>query len=218
MGAMTDFAGMRRPYERGELDLETVAATWHAQLRTWFDEAVTVMGTGSVEVNAMQLATADAAGRPSVRTVLVKGFDERGLVFYTNYDSAKARDLDARPYAAGLLLWPPLERQVRISGPVVPVSRAETEEYFAGRPRGSQLGAWASQQSQVVASRAVLDDALAAVEERFAGQVIPAPPNWGGYVIAPDDVEFWQGRANRMHDRIRYRLDHDAWVIERLAP
>ncbi len=170
---------------------------------SWFAEAVAEPAV--LEANAMQVATVDATGRPSVRTVLVKGFDERGVVFYTNYESAKARDLAARPYAAAVLAWLPLERQVRLSGPVTRVERAETEAYFASRPRGSQLAAWASPQSDAVPSRAALETAVRATEERFAGADVPAPPNWGGYRIAPEEVEFWQGRADRLHDRIRYR-------------
>ncbi|HEY8828714.1 MAG TPA: pyridoxamine 5'-phosphate oxidase [Jatrophihabitantaceae bacterium] len=213
---MSDPAGTRRDYQRGQLDENVVARTWLDQLRLWFTDATAEPSV--VEVTAMQLATVDTAGRPSVRTVLVKGLDERGVVFYTNYESAKARDLDARPSAAAVLVWLPLERQVRLSGPVTRVERAETEAYFAARPRGSQLGAWASPQSTVVPSRAALEDAVREIEERFAGGEVPAPPNWGGYRLAPDVVEFWQGRADRLHDRIRYRLDGDAWVIERLAP
>ena len=213
---MSDPAGTRRGYQRGQLDENVVARTWLDQLRLWFTDATAEPSV--VEMTAMQLATVDTAGRPSVRTVLVKGLDERGVVFYTNYESAKARDLDARPSAAAVLVWLPLERQVRLSGPVTRVERAETEAYFAARPRGSQLGAWASPQSRVVPSRAALEDAVREIEERFAGGEVPAPPNWGGYRLAPDVVEFWQGRADRLHDRIRYRLDGDAWVIERLAP
>ncbi len=213
---MSDPAGTRRGYQRGQLDENVVARTWLDQLRRWFTDATAEPSV--VEMTAMQLATVDTAGRPSVRTVLVKGLDERGVVFYTNYESAKARDLDARQSAAAVLVWLPLERQVRLSGPVTRVERAETEAYFAARPRGSQLGAWASPQSTVVPSRAALEDAVREIEERFAGGEVPAPPNWGGYRLAPDVVEFWQGRADRLHDRIRYRLDGDAWVIERLAP
>jgi pyridoxamine 5'-phosphate oxidase len=166
----------------------------------------------------MVLAPVYSAGRPSARTVLLKGYDEAGLVFYTNYSSAKGRDLEARPYAAAVLAWLAQERQVRISGPVSRVTRAETEAYFAGRPRGSQLGAWASDQSAVVPSRAVLDEAEREVTERFAGRDIPPPEHWGGYRIAPEAVEFWQGRPDRLHDRLRYRRDDGRWLLERLAP
>lgn len=214
---MSDPAARRRGYLRGQLDENSVSRTWLEQLRLWYsgaadDPAVT-------EPNAMQVATVDVAGRPAVRTVLLKGFDARGVVFYTNYDSAKAHDLDANPYAAAVLVWLSEERQVRLSGPVTRVDRAETEAYFAARPRGSQLGAWASPQSTVVPSRVVLEQAAREVEERFADRDVPAPPNWGGYLLAPEVVEFWQGRPDRLHDRLRFRLDESGvWVIERLAP
>ncbi|HVU90879.1 MAG TPA: pyridoxamine 5'-phosphate oxidase, partial [Jatrophihabitans sp.] len=157
---------------------------------------------------------------PAVRTVLAKALDERGVVFYTNYESAKARDLAANPRAAAVFVWLAHQRQVRLSGPVAPVTREETEAYFATRPRESQLGAWASPQSEVVESRAALDAMAAAVAARFgADDPIPAPPNWGGYRLTPDAVEFWQGRTGRLHDRIRYRRTAEgAWVRERLAP
>jgi pyridoxamine 5'-phosphate oxidase len=215
MGPVSDLSAIRRGYLRGQLDESLVSPTWSEQLRLWFAEA---SAEPVVEANAMQVATVDAAGRPSVRTVLVKGLDERGVVFYTNYESAKARDLAANAYAAAVLAWLPLERQVRLSGPVTRVEPAETETYFATRPRGSQLAAWASPQSAVVPSRSTLEDAVRKMDDRFAGRAVPVPPNWGGYRLAPEVVEFWQGRADRLHDRIRYRLDGDAWVIERLAP
>ena len=207
---------MRQAYRCAQLAEGMVAPTWLEQLRAWFDEAVA--NDAVVEPNAMQVATVDGAGRPSVRTVLAKAIDERGVVFYSNYDSAKGRDLASRPYAAAVFAWLALERQARLTGTVERVGQAETEAYFASRPRGSQLAAWASAQSAVVASRAVLEAAVREVEARFAGQDVPAPPNWGGYLIRPESVEFWQGREDRLHDRIRYRLDGTVWVIERLAP
>lgn len=213
---MSDPAGMRRAYLRGQLDETLVSRTWLDQFRLWFDAASA--DPAVLEPNAMQLATVDPDGRPSVRTVLMKGVDERGVTFFTNYASPKAADLDARPYAAAVFVWLAHERQVRVSGAVTRVSREETEEYFAQRPRGSQLGAWASPQSEVIASRAALEVAVAEVDARFAGQDVPAPPHWGGYRIAPDAVEFWQGRADRLHDRIRFRREGDVWVVERLAP
>ena len=214
---MTDPGALRRDYLRAQLREDEVAASWPEQFRGWFDTA-TDPASAIVEPNAIQLATVGAGGRPSVRTVLVKAWDERGIVFYTNYESAKADDLAASPYAAAVFAWLVLERQVRLSGPVEKVSRAETEAYFASRPRGSQLGAWASPQSTVVASRAELEAREQAVHARFGTDPVPAPPNWGGYRLRPDVVEFWQGRADRLHDRIRYRADGSAWVIERLAP
>jgi pyridoxamine 5'-phosphate oxidase len=213
---MDDPALMRRSYTSAGLDEHDLATTWHEQLRSWFAEASADPRT--VEANAMQVATADAAGRPSVRTVLAREIGAGGLVFYTNYESAKGRDLAANPYAAALFSWLPLERQVRMAGAVTRVSRAETERYFASRPRESQLAAWASAQSTVLASRAELDSAVAAVERRFAGGQVPAPPGWGGYRLRPDAVEFWQGRVNRLHDRLRFREAGETWVVERLAP
>ena len=213
---VSDPAAMRRSYLLGQLFEQMLAPDWYTQLRSWFDEAAASGLVG--EANAIQLATVTPEGRPEVRTVLVKGLDERGIVFYTNQESAKARDLADRPYAAAVFAWLPLERQVRLAGPVEVVPRAETEAYFAGRPRGSQIGAWASPQSEVVASRAELDEKVREIEERFAGADVPAPPFWGGYRIGPDVVEFWQGRSDRMHDRMRYRRAEDGWTIERLAP
>jgi pyridoxamine 5'-phosphate oxidase len=213
---MSDPADLRRNYARGSLDDEALASGWLEQFRIWFDAAVA--DPAVVEANAMQVATVGRDGRPSVRTVLLKGLDEQGLVFYTNYASAKADDLAAHPYAAAVFTWLAHERQVRVSGPVRKVSAQETEEYWASRPRGSQLGAWASPQSAVVASRAALDALVDEVTARFGDGPIPLPLHWGGYRIIPDVVEFWQGRSDRLHDRIRYRYDGAAWVRERLAP
>ena len=193
---MNDPAQLRRTYERDALTESSIAATWLEQLRLWFDDA----------------------GRPALRTVLAKAIDERGVTFYTNYGSAKGRDLDARPYAAAQFLWLAHERQVRLTGSVQRVAAQETEAYFHTRPRGSQLGAWASPQSQVIASRAVLEQRLAEAESRFGDGEIPVPPQWGGFLLAPDSVEFWQGRADRLHDRLRFRLDSGSWMLERLAP
>jgi pyridoxamine 5'-phosphate oxidase len=164
------------------------------------------------------VATVDDAGHPALRTVLAKAIDKRGVTFYTNYGSAKGHDLDARPYAAAQFLWLAHERQVRLTGAVERVSAEETEAYFHTRPRGSQLGAWASPQSQVIASRAVLERHLADAELRYGDGEIPVPPHWGGYLLSPDSVEFWQGRPDRLHDRLRFRRDGDEWVLERLAP
>jgi pyridoxamine 5'-phosphate oxidase len=217
---MTDPAEMRRTYLRGRLDdADSPAATpahWLELFRLWFSDAAN--DPAIVEANAMQLATATADGRPSVRTVLLKGFDERGLVFYTNLDSAKGRDLTANPRAAVVFAWLAHERQVRVSGAAQPVEDAETDAYFASRPRGSQIGAWASPQSEVVPARAVLEQRAAEAERRFAEVPVPTPPRWGGLRIVPAEVEFWQGRADRLHDRLRYRLDGGDWVRERLAP
>jgi pyridoxamine 5'-phosphate oxidase len=213
---MTDPADLRASYTRGNLDEADVADTWYPQLRLWFDTAAA--DPTILEANAVQLATVDTSGRPAVRTVLAKRLDERGVVFYTNHDSAKGQDLAANPRAALVFVWLAHQRQVRLSGAVARVGRDETEAYFATRPRESQIGAWASPQSQIVESRAALDAMAAEVEARFGDDPIPAPPHWGGYLLTPDAVEFWQGRVGRLHDRIRYRLDGDAWVRERLGP
>ncbi len=213
---MRDPSSLRQRYTQGELADGSLPAHWLEPLADWFDQAVE--SDEIIEPNAIQLATVDALGHPSVRTVLVKALDQRGIVFYTNYASAKGADLAGHPYAAAVFAWLPRQRQVRLSGPVEPVSRTETETYFASRPRGSQLGAWASPQSQVVRSRAELEEQVRAVEARFAGQDVPAPPGWGGYLLRPELVEFWQGRPDRLHDRLRYRLDGGTWLIERLAP
>jgi pyridoxamine 5'-phosphate oxidase len=209
-------AGMRRDYtERGPL-LETgLAADWTGQFARWFAEAAAF---GLPEPNAMIVATADREGRPSARTVLLKGYDERGFVFYTNYTSRKGTEALANPYASLVFPWFPMQRQVIVTGAVEKVSRAETEAYFATRPRGSQLGAWASPQSTVLPDRAAVDQGLTAAIERFGDGPVPAPPHWGGLRVAPTTVEFWQGRSNRLHDRLRWRRHGDDWVLERLAP
>lgn len=210
-------AAMRRSYARGSLDEAALAADWVTQFTRWFGEAV---ASGLLaEPNAMVVATATPDGRPSVRTVLLRGVDERGLVFFTNYDSRKGRELAANPSVALAFSWVPLERQVVVTGTASRVDRAESEAYFRGRPRESQLAAWASAQSTVVPDRAVLDGALAALARRWPdGTDVPVPAHWGGVRVAPDSVEFWQGRPARMHDRLRYRREGDSWVVERLSP
>jgi pyridoxamine 5'-phosphate oxidase len=207
---------MRVAYERGSLDGSGLAATWHEQLAGWLAEATQA---GLPEPNAMVLATADGQGRPSSRTVLCKGLDDRGVVFYTNYTSAKSRDLLATGLASATFPWFAMQRQAHVRGPVAKVDPAETAAYWATRPRGSQLGAWASPQSETVGSRAELEARLADVDQRFAGvEQIPPPPHWGGWRIEPQVVEFWQGRMNRMHDRLAYVRDYGDWHIRRLAP
>jgi pyridoxamine 5'-phosphate oxidase len=207
---------MRVAYELGSLDESDLAATWHEQLARWLAEATEA---GLPEPNAMVLATADGEGRPSSRTVLCRGLDARGVVFYTNYTSAKSRDLLATGFASATFPWFPMQRQAHVRGPVEQVDPAETAAYWATRPRGSQLGAWASPQSQAVSDRAALDAALADADRRFAGiEEIPPPPHWGGWRIKPQVAEFWQGRLNRMHDRLVFGHDDGGWRIRRLAP
>jgi len=206
-------ADLRRDYARAGLDEADLAPTWARQLDRWFDEARVLP-----EPNAVVLATATADGVPSVRTVLLKAYDDRGLVVFTNLTSRKATEALANPRAGLLLPWVELERQVVVEGVVEQVSREETEAYFRSRPRGSQLGAWASRQSTVVAGREVLEQRAAALAERYAGQDVPTPPFWGGLRVAPSSVEFWQGRTGRLHDRLRYRAADGEWLVERLAP
>jgi len=207
---------MRVAYELGSLDESGLAVTWHEQLARWLAEATEA---GLPEPNAMVVATADAQARPSSRTVLCKGLDDRGVVFYTNYTSAKSRDLTATGMASATFPWFPMQRQAHVRGPVTKVDPAETAAYWATRPRGSQLGAWASPQSETVGSRAELEARLAEADQRFAGvEQIPPPPHWGGWRIEPQVVEFWQGRPNRMHDRLVYVRDYGDWRIRRLAP
>jgi pyridoxamine 5'-phosphate oxidase len=209
-----DLAALRKSYERDELDENASAADPLDQFRTWLDQA---LSAGLPEPNAMTLATVGADGRPSTRVVLIKGFDERGIVWYTNYESRKGRELALHPFAALQFHWVELERVVRIEGRVEKVSDAESDAYYASRPLDSRLGAWASPQSQVIPSRAVLVTAAAQAAARYRMHP-PRPPHWGGYRLQPDRWEFWQGRKSRLHDRLRYRLEDGHWVRERLAP
>jgi pyridoxamine 5'-phosphate oxidase len=208
-------ARMRQEYGERGLRRSDLLADPLEQFTRWFDEA---RSAPILEPNAMTLATVDAAGQPSARTVLLKAVDRRGLTFYTNLESRKAREIAANPKAALLFWWPPQGRQVRFEGEIEPVDEAEADAYFATRPRGSQIGAWASAQSNVVADRAALDAAERQMEARFADGPVPRPPFWGGYRLVPARVEFWQGRINRLHDRLRYTRRGDGWDLERLAP
>lgn len=212
-----DIADLRREYQRASLTEASVDADPLRQFQKWLDEAVRAE---LPEPTAMTLATAGPDGVPSARIVLLKGVDERGLVFFTNYDSRKASELVARPAAALLFYWVQLERQVRIEGAVTKVTAQESEAYFATRPLSSRLGAWASPQSRVIPDREWLEREVAATRERFAalGERVPRPPHWGGYRVAPALIEFWQGRASRLHDRLRYRREDAVWQLERLAP
>lgn len=213
-----DIAALRKSYERDELDESASAADPLAQFQTWFDQALKAQ---LPEPNAMTLATVGPDGRPSTRIVLIKGFDARGIVWYTNYDSRKGQELAHLPCAALQFHWVELERVVRIEGRVEKTSAEESDAYFATRPLDSRLGAWASPQSQVIASRAVLVTGAAKAAARFALNP-PRPAHWGGYRLVPDRWEFWQGRKSRLHDRLRYRFQPgqggSGWVRERLAP
>jgi len=186
------------------------------QFRLWFDEA---WRADSRLPNAMTLATCSSSGVPSARIVLLKDFDQAGFVFFTNYQSHKASDLEDNPLAALVFYWERLSRTVRIAGRVTRVSREETEEYFRSRPRDSQLGAWASSQSKVIESRQALHDRFAELKKQYADQDVPTPPNWGGYRVTPTSIEFWQGQSSRLHDRLKYvRTDDTSWALQRLAP
>jgi pyridoxamine 5'-phosphate oxidase len=206
-------ADLRREYARAGLAEQDLADTWHEQFARWFGEA-----GGLAEPNAVVLATASPDGAPSARTVLLKAYDERGLVVFTNLTSRKAREALANPRATLLFPWVELERQVVVEGTVEQVERVQTEAYFRSRPRSSQLGAWTSHQSTVIPGREVLEQRQSALEERFAGQEVPVPGFWGGLRVVPTAVEFWQGRPSRLHDRLRYRLEEGAWRVERLSP
>lgn len=207
---------LRRDYALASLARSSIDTDPYRQFDRWFQEA---LKAEVLEPNAMTLATADAQGRPSARIVLLKSVDPAGFVFFTNYQSSKGQQLATNPQAALVFFWKELERQVRIEGRVEQVSRAESERYFQSRPRGSQIGAAASNQSQVVADRTLLETRFQELESHYDGQEIPTPSHWGGYRLAPDLLEFWQGRRNRLHDRLRYRLlNTDGWSIERLEP
>jgi pyridoxamine 5'-phosphate oxidase len=210
-----DLTGMRRDYQGPSFDETTIADNPVAQFRLWFDDMLRV---GATEPNAMSLATVDEDGVPWQRNVLLKEFGDEGFVFFTNYESAKARHIAGNPRVSLLFSWLRLHRQVSVSGTAARVPRAQTESYFTQRPRGSQLAAWASPQSRVLNDRGELTDRYAAAAARF-DTVVPPPQAWGGFLVVPQVVEFWQGRANRLHDRLRFRRDpHGAWVVERLAP
>lgn len=231
-------ADIRREYRMSGLDAADLGADPMVEFHRWFNHATeaqtgtrwrkigialyklwhALLGHSSADVNAMTLATVDASGQPSTRTVLLKGVDHRGFIFFTNYDSRKGHELAANPRAALTFFWPELERQVCVAGVVEKLSREESEAYFKSRPRGSQIGAWASHQSQPVENRAALEKIWQEIAAKFPNE-IPIPPNWGGFVLQPTRIEFWQGRPSRLHDRFSYTKQADGrWKLERLAP
>jgi pyridoxamine 5'-phosphate oxidase len=232
-------ADLRREYSVGGLNRQELDADPLRQFQDWFGQASAtrqgsrwrgigialfklwhaILGHAPADVNAMVLATTTQDGQPSARTVLLKGVEDRGFVFFTNYDSRKGQELAENPNAALVFYWPDLERQVCVAGTVTKLPVSESEAYFRSRPQGSQLAAWASNQSSPVPDRDALERQWREMKARFAGQDIPCPPNWGGYVLSAARIEFWQGRPNRLHDRFRYTLQEDgSWTIERLAP
>ena len=213
---MADLADLRKDYALAVLLEKDLARDPFQQFEKWFQEAEAAK---VVEPNAMTLATATADGRPAARTVLLKGLDGRGFVFYTNYESRKGRELLANEHATLVFPWLTLERQVIVEGTVSQVSREETDAYFHSRPRASQLGAWVSRQSSIIPDRAVLESEMKMLEAKYAGATVPLPLHWGGYRVTPKTVEFWQGRRSRLHDRLRYRrAANGGWTVERLAP
>ncbi len=211
----TKLADLRKDYTLNGLSEQDVLSNPFNQFAKWFEEA---RSAEVIEPNAMVVSTLGADGYPNGRVVLLKEVDSTGFLFYTNYNSHKGADLKNHPAASLTFWWAELERQVRIKGKVEKVSNAESDAYFSIRPRGSQLGAWVSAQSEVIANREVLTERLAHLEQNYFNQTVPRPPHWGGYRVIPHEIEFWQGRPSRLHDRIRYRTDNDLWLIERLSP
>ena len=208
-------ADLREDYTLEELSESEVDSSPFVQFQHWFDQAVEAQ---LPEPNAMTIATATKDGIPSARIVLLKGFDDRGFVFYTNYNSHKAQELIDNPHAALVFLWTELERQIRIVGSVEKISAEESDTYFYSRPIGSRLGAWASEQSQVIVNRSVLEQRLEDLKAQYENQNIPRPSHWGGFRVKPVGIEFWQGRSSRLHDRLRYQLQNGEWMLDRLSP
>lgn len=212
---VADLQKLRKEYTRAGLRESNADLDPIKQFRTWFDEA---LAADLHEPNAMTLATATRAGRPSARVVLLKGYDERGFVFYTNYEGRKGRELEENPYCALVFYWGELERQVRIEGRSSRLSEGDSDAYYGARPRGSRLSAWVSEQSRPVEGRGVLEERLRELEAKYEGREVPRPPFWGGYRVEPEAIEFWQGRENRLHDRLLYHRTENGWRMERLQP
>lgn len=210
-----DIASIRREYTRHELSEDSVLANPFEQFDAWFHEAVE---SQVPEPNAMSISTVDAQGRPSSRIVLLKGFDQKGLVFYTNYESRKAREIENNPRVSLLFFWPELERQVRVQGEAEKISKTESMKYFFSRPVSSRIGAWASAQSAVIEGRYVLEKRMQELKKKWNGEEVPYPSFWGGFRIKPELFEFWQGRVSRLHDRIEFVRDGEAWSHRRLSP
>lgn len=211
-----DLHDLRQEYAKEGLDIDELNPNPFQQFEKWFVQA---KEGGLTDPNAMQIATVSATGKPTIRTVLLKAFDERGFVFYTNLESQKAKDIENNPYVSLIFFWKELERQVEIGGRAERISKMDSLKYFTSRPRGSQLGAWVSAQSSIISSRQILEAKLEEMKHKFSEGDIPLPDFWGGYRIVPETIEFWQGRPSRLHDRFEYRLEADkTWGIHRLAP
>lgn len=210
-----DLSKLRKEYARSGLHESDLAPDPIEQFRRWLSDA---FDAGLMEPYAMTLATATPEGKPSARIVLLRGLDERGFTFFTNYEGRKAEDIEANPRAALVFYWDVLQRQVRVEGSVTKVPGSESDAYFAGRPRGSRIGAWASRQSRVLESREVLEERVRELEKEYPGEEVPRPPFWGGYRVKPEKIEFWQGRESRLHDRLRYERRNGGWEITRLQP
>lgn len=210
-----DIAHIRRDYQLQALTEQDAASNPFEQFTKWWHE---VLNAQIDEVNAMILSTADASGKPHARVVLLKGYDNNGFVFFTNYNSHKGKQLSENPFASILFFWKELERQIRIEGTIQKIDTAQSDAYFKSRPAGSKIGAWASPQSTVIPDRKLIEQNFLDYEEKFGTDNIPRPEHWGGYVVQPNLFEFWQGRSSRLHDRLQYRLENNEWILERLAP